>query len=285
MPRMTQAESRRRRTALVKALEMGHLGQPTLSEAARYAGVRHGNVQLWIKNYPDVATAWARAQGGFRLGDRPELPDFVTFRKRYFDHDTPKHQREWLEHIQAHPITAMWMPPGAGKTSFLLELITYRLIENRDARFLIVCSNEVEARKRVDWLETALSDHAMYEPIGRPSLVADFGPFAPKPGERSRLAWTRGFFTVTGRSEPAKDYSVQAIGLRGKMYGSRLDFVLLDDIVEDYQPETEQERIISWLLGRVQSRLPADGKVAPLATRADDAAVGGRPRTPCIQRT
>ena len=55
------------------------------------------------------------------------------------------------------------------------------------------------------------------------------------------------------------------------MYGSRLDFVLLDDIVEDYQPETEQERIISWLLGRVQSRLPADGKVTLLlATRVHE---------------
>ena len=270
MPRMTQAESRRRRTALVKALELGHLGSPSLSEAARYAGVRHGNIQHWLKSDPAVAAAWARAQGGFRLDERPELPDFPTFRERYFGHQTPEHQRAWLEHIEQHPITAMWMPPGAGKTSFLLAYIAYRLIGNRDLRFLIVCSNEVEARKRVDWLQVALTDHAMYESAGRPSLVADFGPFAPKPGERSRLAWTRGYFTVSGRSEPHKDYSVQAIGLRGKMYGSRLDFVLLDDIVEDYNPEPEQERIISWLLGRVQSRLPTDGKIALLATRVHE---------------
>ena len=79
-------------------------------------------------------------------------------------------------------------PPGAGKTSFLLELIAYRLIQNRDARFLVVRSNETEARKRVDWLQVALIDHAMHEAAGRPSLVADFGPFAPKPGERSRWA-------------------------------------------------------------------------------------------------
>ena len=54
------------------------------------------------------------------------------------------------------------------------------------------------------------------------------------------------------------------------MYGSRLDFVLLDDIVEDWSPEPEQERIIGWLLGRVQSRLPATGKVALLATRVHE---------------
>jgi hypothetical protein len=242
----------------------------TQSEAARYAGVRHGNIQNWLRNDPDVRRAWQRAEGGFRLGDRAPLPDFITFRKTYFDHDTPRHQQQWLEHIEAHPICGIWMPPGAGKTSFLLELIAYRLIQNRDARFLVVCSNETEARKRVDWLQVALTDHQMYEAAGRPSLVADFGPFQPRPGERSRLPWTRGHFTITGRSEPHKDYSVQAIGLRGKMYGSRLDTVMLDDIVEDYAPEPEQERIISWLLGRVQSRLPPDGKVALLATRVHE---------------
>ena len=53
------------------------------------------------------------------------------------------------------------------------------------------------------------------------------------------------------------------------MYGSRLDFVLLDDIVEDYQPRPNRSGS-SRLLGRVQSRLPADGKVTLLATRVHE---------------
>ena len=112
--RMTQPEVRRRQKALITALETGVLGSPTLSGAARYVNVRHGSIQRWVRDIPEIHVAWQRAEGGFHLGERPELPDFVTFRKRYFDHDTPTHQQQWLEHIQAHPITAMFLPPGGG---------------------------------------------------------------------------------------------------------------------------------------------------------------------------
>jgi len=267
--RMTKAESKRRRVALIKALEAGHLGTLTLSEAARFAATRHSVIQRWLQNDPDLATAWQRAQGGFRLNDRPELPPFEEFRLRYFGHDTPEHQKAWISHIEGHPVTAIFCPPASGKTTLLLEYILYRLCANRELRFMIVCSNQVESRKRVDLLAQMLTDHHLYESNGRPSVVADFGPFAPAPGERSRPPWTRDYFSIK-RSSVEKDYTIQGVGLRGKLYGSRLDFVMLDDVVEDYVPEPERERIISWLLGRVQSRLPADGKIAMLATRVHE---------------
>jgi hypothetical protein len=121
---MTQAESWRRRTALTKGLEMGHLGQPTLSEAARYAGVRHGSIQHWLKSDPDVAAAWQRAQGGFRLDERPELPDFPTFREWYFGHQTPEHQRAWLVARTSMPQalqSSTQVPSSRSRSAFTLS--------------------------------------------------------------------------------------------------------------------------------------------------------------------
>lgn len=231
----------------------------------------------------DTLHNWGRRDEGWYRGmraafegvtDNPSLPvpDLETFRKDYLGHGTPRHQREWFEHIESHDISLILVPPEHGKTTAVgIEYPLWKICQDRNIRVMYVCANQVEARKRLASVQQRLADHDFYVTNGRPSVVADFGPFVPQRRDRTGKAWTSDYFSVIGGTAGEKDYTMQAAGLRGKIYGSRLDIVILDDIVESWVPEGEQERITDWLLGTVQSRVSKDGgKLIIIGTRVHE---------------
>jgi hypothetical protein len=69
-----------------------------------------------------------------------------------------------------------------------------------------------------------------------------------------------------GRDSGEKDPTVQALGIRGHVYGARADLVILDDTV-DLTNAHEWEKQIDWIQAEVMSRLSASGMLLVVGTR------------------
>ena len=77
---------------------------------------------------------------------------------------------------------------------------------------------------------------------------------------RGQVMWgTNGFIVERDVSIP--DPSVQMFGLYGKILGSRLDLIVLDDVcnMENTMTEHSREKMWEWVSGEVLSRLPRKG--------------------------
>lgn len=77
-------------------------------------------------------------------------------------------------------------------------------------------------------------------------LQADFGPaegFAA-----NSVSWREDMIYLSDdvRTSNAKDPTVQALGIRGQIYGSRADLIVLDDCV-DHTNSHEYEKQIDWI--------------------------------------
>lgn len=240
------------------------------TETAERFGVNRQTFHNWGAKDPGWYRGMQAAFEGVTSAPALPVPDLETFRREYLGHDTPKHMADWTEFISEHDISLILVPPEHAKTTWAIEYLTHEICRDRNIRTMYVCSNQVEARKRLQSVQERLADHDFYVTNELKSVVSDFGPFAPQRRDRTGKSWTADYFSVVGTSSGEKDYTMQAIGLRGKIYGTRLDRIILDDIVEDWVPEQEQERIISWLLGRVQTRLSKTGKLIIIGTRVHE---------------
>ena len=247
----------------------------TWTDVANKFGTNRQTLHNWGARDPEWYRAMKMVFAGEDRGVAPPTGNLAEFRAKYFGHETPTHMAQWASFIDQHDISMILVPPEHAKTTWAIEYLTYEICRDRNIRTMYVCSNQVEARKRLSSVQERLTDFDFYEANGYANLVTDYGPFAPGRNDRTGKAWTADYFRVTGTTAGEKDYTMQALGLRGKIYGTRLDRIILDDIVEDWVNENEQERIIAWLLGRVQTRLSRNGKLIIIATRVHEQDIYG----------
>lgn len=102
-----------------------------------------------------------------------------------------------------------------------------------------------------------------------PELHAVFPDLRP-----SQDQWTTSAITVK-RNSISKDPSIQAIGVHGNILGSRLDLLIVDDLldVENTRSAQGREDCFAWLQAACLSRLTAKGRVLVVGTafHPDDA--------------
>lgn len=81
-----------------------------------------------------------------------------------------------------------------------------------------------------------------------------------RPGDK----WTDSKIRIKGAPPSARDYTVQAVGYRGQILGSRLSDVVLDDLLTHKTTRTEVQRVAmdAWLDNTVFTRLEDDAEVA-----------------------
>ena len=98
-------------------------------------------------------------------------------------------------------------------------------------------------------------------------LVDDFAPPGGFDDDSAGWSATRFYISSKIRGAEAKDPTVQATGLRGQIYGSRSDLIIVDDSIDNTNV-ADYEKQISWLLGIVGSRLaPRSGRLLVIGTR------------------
>lgn len=93
--------------------------------------------------------------------------------------------------------------------------------------------------------------------------------FGPVEGwDANSVSWTQNRIYVSDelRDSNAKDPTVEALGVRGHIYGARADLIIMDDCVDGANSH-EYEKQITWIQNEVLSRISASGKLLVIGTR------------------
>ena len=240
--------------------------------------------EQWRANDPEFRVAVDRIRNkakdeyaGVAPGEREDFPEFAEFSERYLGAKVFPHMLNVIDMMEGkepswrHPamvfekgepdLAIVNMPPEHGKsTTLTVNYLTYRLVKDPNTRILIISKTQAMARKFLFSIKQRLT-HPQYA-----EMQNKWGP--PEGFDHKSEAWSQDMIYLSGDARAAgeKDPSVQALGIRGHVYGARADVVLLDDGV-DLSNAHEYEKQLDWIQSEVTSRLSASGMFLVVGTR------------------
>lgn len=202
----------------------------------RFGKVRSNTVEKWIERDPLFALRYEKAKAKSR-GDyvAPVVPFDAAFRQRFFNHSTPPHIQKLINLINEQVEIAereqrrdrrilILIPPEHAKTTLIQEYLVYRMSMDETFRASVICSTLNQAKKRIGAISRMLTDRSEYA-----DLIDTYGPF--KSDTRADLKpWTSEHITHLRAPAAQIDYSLQAMGWTGSIYGDRMDIIVYDDI-------------------------------------------------------
>ena len=237
--------------------------------------------EYWRKTDENFAVAVDRirsmtARG--ELGSTKEVPPFEIFSEKYLGTKVFTHQRHWIDLLESrephdvHPsitfnqgakdlIIINTPPEHAKSTTITVNYAVYRICQNPNIRIMIVSKTQAMAQKFLLAIKNRLT-HPQYQ-----NLHLDFGP--PGGFEKNSDSWKQDLIYLSSyaRNSGEKDPTVQAVGIRGHIYGSRADLIIMDDCVDNTNAH-EYEKQIDWIQSEVMSRIDnEDGKLLVVGTR------------------
>ena len=206
-----------------------------------------------------------------------DFPTFEEFSEKYLGAQVFPHMLNVVDMMEGreprwtHPamtfekgesdLAIVNMPPEHGKsTTLTVNYICYRLVKDPNTRIIIISKTQAMARKFLYSIKQRLT-HPQYA-----EMQQRFGP--PEGYDHNSESWSQDmiYLSADSRSAGEKDPSVQALGIRGHVYGARADVVLLDDGV-DLSNAHEYEKHIDWIQSEVISRVSASGMFLVVGTR------------------
>jgi hypothetical protein len=237
--------------------------------------------EYWRKQDEKFATAVDRirsmaARG--EIGSVKEVPPFPEFSQKYLGTEVFTHQRHWIDLLEGrepqdvHPsctydkgasdlIIVNTPPEHAKSTTITVNYAVYRICQNPNIRIMIVSKTQAMAQKFLLAIKNRLT-HPQYQ-----DLHLDFGPAGGF--EKNSDSWKQDliYLSSDARNSGEKDPTVQAVGIRGHIYGSRADLIIMDDCVDNTNAH-EYEKQIDWIQSEVMSRIDnEDGKLLVVGTR------------------
>ncbi len=219
--------------------------------------------ELLLTDNVDAARAARDVVLGRALRAREDVCEFFEFVMRSEHEQAPvklmPHQRLAFEFIQAHSRTVNIFPVGHSKTYLSAALTLWLMGRNPTLRGVIMCAAEAQASKVLslvrDYIEASRELRLVF-PHLRPS---------PREGD----PWTQTQLTID-RPRGIKDPTLVAAGLDSKrIVGSRLSWVIIDDVLNRENSNTEEQRVAvrEYLDSSVLSRIDvAGGKAVVLNT-------------------
>lgn len=238
--------------------------------------------EYYRKTDPDFALAIDKIRSmtarGEMGGPTQEVPPFPDFSLKYLGTEVFTHQKHWIDLLEGrvpqdvHP--AITYEPGASdliivntppehakSTTITVNYVVYRICQNPNIRIMVVSKTQAMAQKFLLSIKNRLT-HPKYQ-----DLHLAFGPAGGF--EKNSDSWKQDliYLSADARDSGEKDPTVQAIGIRGHIYGSRADLIIMDDCV-DHTNAHEYERQIDWIQSEVMSRIDNDGgKLLVVGTR------------------
>lgn len=200
------------------------------------------------------------------------LEDFALWRACYLGHTT----KPWMVEAalvvkrllatDSPEMLVMNMPPGAGKSTFVQDLIVWLLVQDRGLRAIFGADTKTNAEKatglmqdyfeaQVPVLQPQRLIDAGQATVASRVLAHDFGAFRPASASDGR--WTREAFDIVGKA-PVKEASVTAYGYDSGVLGNRAELVCWDDLVTEKitRNETSAAKLVEeWDGGLGESRL------------------------------
>lgn len=188
---------------------------------------------------------------------RREITRFFEFVMREETSRAPirilPHQKVGLEFIMAHDRSVNMWPVGTSKTFSMAGLTLYLLGQDVTARGAIVSATQEQAAKPLgmvrDYIESSAELRLVY-----PHLM---------PSRRRGDTWSQTALTVD-RPPGIRDASLVAVGVDGAIAGARLNWIVVDDILDRENTATKEQRdkVYEWFDSSVLSRLdPKDARI------------------------
>ena len=216
-------------------------------------------LHAWALAHPDQAELMVRRAAVFRSTlARDSVNEFIELVGK--DEETGKPVRQARLHrrmqnlANTHPRLVIWSHPEGGKTNqFSILRPLWRLGRNANLRVVIVSETSSLSRKIVRAQQGYLQDPDSEIHDVFPELL---------PGTK----WTETAYDVQrhdGSRKRAKDFSVQAIGVGSGVMGTRIDELLLDDVLTHDNTRSERARaeFAHWFNKTIMSRLSGRARV------------------------
>lgn len=185
---------------------------------------------------------------------RSSVPAFFDFVMRHEKTNEPlvcaPHQRLVFEFVTRHPRCVVRMPVGTSKTYLMSALTMHLLGEDPTSRGCFVSATQGQAMKPVsmvrDYIEASHELHWVFPKLAQSPRKTD--------------PWTQEMITVE-RPAGIRDPSLRAVGLDGAIDGSRLNWIVVDDILnrENTSTKASREKVFEWFDSSVLSRIDPDG--------------------------
>jgi len=164
----------------------------------------------------------------------------------------PMH-KEWHRLMNDHARLVMWSHVEGGKTTQVaIGRVLFELGLDPSLRVCVV-SNTADLAKKMtrligQYIEKSAELHAVF-----PELIPTSDP---------NLPWKAQALTIT-RPTSSKDPSVQACGVHGNVIGSRIDLLVLDDVLDHENTHTPGPRadVWQWIRSTIFSRLTENARV------------------------
>lgn len=230
------------------------------SQAATKLG--YNGYKWWAQNklrdpeWAAEAEAIAKGTEGY-IEDYPDLRQmpFDEFVWQYFGVRLADHQKR-IAAALADPLGKLVLilgHPESGKSTMIsLWYPIYRIAQNPDVRIAIVSKAGPKAQDILNRIKRYLTEPHLYDETPR-NLIADFHGFKPVHGDQE---WSQDQIFVRQRKSGERDPTIQALGIRKQIYGSRLDLLILDDalVLDNQISDTERDRIDQWFTNEALSR-------------------------------
>jgi hypothetical protein len=221
----------------------------------------------------DAVREVARAARNRGEDGKREVPDFPEFCDEYLGMPLPEHHlRVWdvingREPRNMHPairfavgrpdrVLLNFAPFHAKTQVWSVQYPLWRLMKDPNTRIAVVSKTQVLAKKIV---------HQIKQYLELPQYAKLHAAFMPEGGWKGD-SWTKTELYLSGVDLAQKDPSLQALGLGGQVYGSRLDVILLDDLIDMKNSHTYKE-LADWVGTEIDSRVDDNGFLACLGTR------------------
>lgn len=250
-----------------------------INQALEVIGRNRSTYERWRREDSEFLVAVERIKNLEKIsGPRErEWISFPDFSEKYLDAKVFPHMTNVVDMLEGrdptwtHPsmtfekgerdLVMVNMPPEHAKTtSITINYVCYRICMDPNIRVILVSKTAEMAKKMLYAIKTRLT-HPRYDEM----ITA----YAPMGGfDKNSEAWNQTMIYVSddARDSGEKDPTVQALGIRGHIYGARADLIILDDTV-DLTNAHEYDKQIDWLQSEVISRVSASGSMLVVGTR------------------
>lgn len=165
---------------------------------------------------------------------------------------------EWQQHVRDNPLSVLISPVEHGKSVQMgLGKMLHLLGENPNRRMAFISNTAKMAQKNLA---------AIRANIERNTKVREVFPHL-KPSDEDEAPWHSTKITVQ-RDIISRDPSLQVCGVFGDIVGSRLDVIMLDDVLDfaNTRSPDQMEKLIQWIESTVIQRLTDGGLLIAIGT-------------------
>lgn len=172
-----------------------------------------------------------------------------------FGYENAPHHRLWQRLVDEHDRLVLHAPVEHGKSEQMAIIrVLYEIGRNPGIRVAIVSATaEAQAQKFLQVIRRTIESEPRYHEVF--------------PHVKPETPWGKDAITVR-RNQVQKDYTVQAIGVFGPINGSRLDLIILDDILsfDNTWKDGQRRKTLAWIESEVLTRIMDGGKFIFIGT-------------------